>query len=414
MHNNRQSISEFQNSEVARGEMGHRYHGSILSSTSPRNPQQKCFVVPELKRFETTTYDKLYSGTSVADKLLLAIDKMRYSDGSGDPKGFISFLEKSCLGKGLFVRTRGNRLHVKLKNAETCMRYAEFLTYFEESCLGHTAFKDAIVAAWKDDVAVQELRALAIYSIILSRLWMKRFYVKHGGELTHMGAFRDVRMVIENLKSYIEQGDCFSVNEITCDLYGNAILTNIQGEPIVDGDIWLAGQHLEHMSKMVLVIFEGTLLDLQHQYSDYLSLSDEALAERELSTTSTPLHNIAAEQEVGMVSAAQKRAPGATMLYMGSHIKATRNKTLTFLMSLPEDEWRRRVALARSLGRSAKLKGVSARREVKEEILKRVATKQKEVVRKETMSAQRDKVKDRKLLGERITEAAARDVEHIM
>ena len=99
---------------------------------------------------------------------------------------------------------------------------------------------------------------------------------------------------------------------------------------------------------------------------------------------------------------------------MGSHIKATRNKTLTFFMSLPEDEWRRRVALEKSLGRSAKLKGVSARHEVKEEILKRVATKQKEVVRKETMSAQRDKVKDRKLLEERITEAAARDVEHIM
>ena len=145
-------------------------------------------------------------------------------------------------------------------------------------------------------------------------------------------------------------------------------------------------------------------MDLQRQHSDYLSLSKEALAECELST---PLHNIAAEQEVGMVSAAQKRAPGATM----SHIKATRNKTLTFFMSLPEDERRRRVALARSLGRSAKLKGVSARREVKEEIVKRVATKQKEVVRKETMSAQWDKVKDRKLLEERITEAAARDVE---
>ena len=368
-----------------------------------------------LKRFEITAYDKLYSGTSVADKLLLAIGKMRYSDGSGDPKGFVSYLEKSCLGTGLFVRTRGNRLHVKLKNAETCVRYyAELLTYFEESCLRHTAFKDAIVAALKDDVAVQELRALAIYSIILSRPWMKRFYVKHGGELTHMGAFRDVRMVIENLKSYIEQGDCFSVNEITCDLFGNAILTNIQGEPVVDGDIWLSGQHLEHVSKMVLAIFEGTLLDLQRQYSDYLSLSEEALAERESSTTSTPLHNIAAEQEVGMVSAAQKRAPGATMLYMGSHIKATRNKTLKYLNSLPEDERRRRVALAISLGRSAKLKGVSARRDVKEEIVKRVATKQKEVVRKETISAQRDKVKNRKLLEEKITEAAARDVEHIM
>ena len=75
---------------------------------------------------------------------------------------------------------------------------------------------------------------------------------------------------------------------------------------------------------------EGTLLDLQRQYSDYLSLSEEDLAEFELPKASTPLHNIAAEQEVGMVSAAQKRAPGATMLYLRSQIKATRNKTLPF------------------------------------------------------------------------------------
>ena len=79
---------------------------------------------------------------------------------------------------------------------------------------------------------------------------MKRFYVKNSGELTHMGAFRDVKIVIENVKSYIKRGECFSVNELICDLFVDPILTNIQGEPVVDGDIWLTGQHLEDVSKM--------------------------------------------------------------------------------------------------------------------------------------------------------------------
>ena len=128
--------------------MGHRYHGSILSSTSPRNPQQNALSC--MKRFEATPspYDKPYSGTSVADKLLLAFDKVRYSDESGDPKRFASFLENSGLGKDLFVRTPGNRLHVKLKNAETYVRYyAECLTYLEGGYMRITPFKDAIMAA---------------------------------------------------------------------------------------------------------------------------------------------------------------------------------------------------------------------------------------------------------------------------
>ena len=41
-----------------------------------------------LKGFETDKHEQLFSGTSIADKLLLAIDKLRYHDGSGDPMGF--------------------------------------------------------------------------------------------------------------------------------------------------------------------------------------------------------------------------------------------------------------------------------------------------------------------------------------
>ena len=60
-------------------------------------------------------FDKLFSEGSLADKVILAIDKFIFSDSSGDPKGFIAFLVRNNLPCGLIVRTRAIDCTLKVK-----------------------------------------------------------------------------------------------------------------------------------------------------------------------------------------------------------------------------------------------------------------------------------------------------------
>ena len=64
--------------------------------------------------------------------------------------------------------------------------------------------------------------------------------------------------------------------------------------------IWRAGAHLVPVSHMVMkILLECTLAVLKHHYTEYLGLINEELMERE-AFRSTAVHNIAAEEEVGM------------------------------------------------------------------------------------------------------------------
>ena len=99
-----------------------------------------------------------------------------------------------------------------------------------------------------------------------------------------------------------------------------------------------------------------------------LALTNEELVERE-ALTSTPVHNIAAEEEVGMVSAAQKKAPGATMVFHASKIKSVRNRSVGYLSGLPAAEQKKRIALAVAGGRSTKQEAILQGQALKAEVI---------------------------------------------
>ena len=221
-----------------------------------------------------------------------------------------------------------------------------------------TPFKDAILVALTSDTAIQEMTALSIYSIICSKPWMKRLYVGRKENVSYWDAFRLVKKVISKVEYYAEKGEQFTINDIDSDLFGTPLTTDIMRKPIdSNADIWRAGANLVCVSHMVLRIFECTLAVLKHQYADYLALTDEELVERE-ALSSIPVHNIAADEEVGMVSASQKRAPGATMVFHASKIKSARNKCVSYLSGLPATEQQKRIAFAVTGGRSTKQEAV--------------------------------------------------------
>ena len=142
-------------------------------------------VLSSLKKF----------GTSLADKVILGLDKMRYNDGCGDPKGFKAYLIRKEIPQNAIVRCRGNRLHVKLRNAESCVKYKhEILEYLKENCLRNTTFKKTIVDALETEITQNHLRALVIFSNILSKPWMKTLYLEENNKLTHWEAFNIVKL----------------------------------------------------------------------------------------------------------------------------------------------------------------------------------------------------------------------------
>ncbi len=65
----------------------------------------------------------------VIANIVLQVNKLRYKDGKGDPKGFQTFLQDNNLPKGLIhvPRYRGNRLHILF---HIISHYELFLDFF--------------------------------------------------------------------------------------------------------------------------------------------------------------------------------------------------------------------------------------------------------------------------------------------
>ena len=96
-------------------------------------------------------------------------------------------------------------------------------------------------------------------------------------------------------------------------------------------------------------------------------------------TQSTGVHNMDAEEMMGLLSAAQNRAPNATMLYLSSKIKSTRNKTLVWLKKINTEEQRRHIKLATLTAPTVKLQNKVHSSDVQQEIIRRL--QQKEIKR---------------------------------
>ena len=64
-----------------------------------------------LKKLQDTS-GFLFGKDCLAASIVLQMNKMRYKDGKGDPRGFTCFVDNHGLPRGLIPRYRGNRLHV--------------------------------------------------------------------------------------------------------------------------------------------------------------------------------------------------------------------------------------------------------------------------------------------------------------
>ena len=291
-----------------------------------------------LKDNEKGNLGKLFNSKSVClmERVIMAMNKMRFNDKVGDPKGFVNFLVRRKLGKGLLKRARGNRIHLYFHLAELyVIHYDVFVEFLESYCTVSNPLRNSLLHDFCMEETQFQMKCMTIFGNIFSRVWMKMFYTKSSDELTitYIGAYKLVVEVIE------------TINSMTKDLQLGNLDKDIFGNPLPKHEkVWNFSPTQEPaVNHMIMTMLEASLCVLQIQYKPYMEMN---LGEVKKVTGSTRVHNMDAKEMDGLFSAAQDRAPSATMLYLSSKIKATKNKTVDWIQDQPEDQQKRHISLA--------------------------------------------------------------------
>ena len=77
-----------------------------------------------LKSYEQNIVGKVWGRNCIAGNKVLAMNKLRFKNGKGDPHGFATFLYNKQLPRGIIPRYRGNRLHI-LFHIHVCGMYVQ-------------------------------------------------------------------------------------------------------------------------------------------------------------------------------------------------------------------------------------------------------------------------------------------------
>jgi hypothetical protein len=318
-----------------------------------------------LKLMEITK-SKLFGSGCRAEKVILALNKMRFKDSKGDPHGFRVFLDDQNLPQSLVVRYRGNRLHVLFKLAAVYItHYTHIKTYLTTRCLHNSELKTSLIKDYTDDpITKLQLRVLAIIGKILSGPWFKRFYRSQDEQVHHMDAFIAIKECYSCME-VLASKEKIHLEDITQDFFGDPI-------DVSDKVLWtLDGSSVDEFSMMLKAVLTAIMTVVQRQYKNYYSM--EMTDELRSKLASARTHNMDSEEVMGMFSASQARAPRATLLFISSKIRSKKNKTVDFILSHPEPE----IIVMTSIAAAAKLKRraqVSAS-ELKKELSRRIADK---------------------------------------
>ena len=106
----------------------------------------------ELGKMEASR-GKSFGKDCIAANFILSVNKLRYKDGKGDPRGFISFLEKHHL-------PRENRLHMLFKISGLLVEHLDLFLDFLKSGTSCGGLRAGVLEDLKTETAKIELLVL--------------------------------------------------------------------------------------------------------------------------------------------------------------------------------------------------------------------------------------------------------------
>ena len=288
---------------------------------------------------------------------IYGLSKMRYKQGTGDPKGFKLFLKKENIPCKTIVRYVGNRLHVLFHLAGIFYHLqTKLLDYLNNYCNNCTTLRTALVKDLKNPSILLHLKVLGLLGKLLTGPWMVVLY-GNKQNLTNLEVIPLVKACITNLKSV--ENDPKKLLRMKVDFFDQTLDTS---EILLSLQSEIDDVTSPHFTSTVQSLIQGSVLVLERQLEAYLTgdLSNPTNAMLD-QTKSAPVHNIFAEQVLGMTDHQHHRCPNATVGYIDGKVKASKNKTLDWVETKTMEEQEKMIMF--SIKRARTVRAIRKKRE---------------------------------------------------
>ncbi|KAK0065977.1 hypothetical protein Bpfe_004774 [Biomphalaria pfeifferi] len=137
----------------------------------------------------------------MAANLVLQINKLGFINSKGDPKGFVCFLIKNNLPKGLVPRYRGNRLHILF---HICGLFIHHYTILLDFCKKLQSRLWRITISCCDETAKKkQMCALGMVGKLLTAPWLKLFYIPKTERMAYFKAIEFIKDALERIKKSV-------------------------------------------------------------------------------------------------------------------------------------------------------------------------------------------------------------------
>ena len=330
-------------------------------ATKARSALKKCEeVIPNLSK-------AVFGKDCIAANIVLAMNKMRYKDGKGDPRGFITFLENENLPRGILPRYRGNRLHVLFHICGIFIQHHNTFKKFLEKGTACGGLRTSILADFRDTTGHTEMQVLGLLGKVFSGPWMRKFYRSAEDQIDHVEGIAVVKRVVQKLTVERRPLDLLTwEKDIFDDQMDSSDATLLAlRQPPKDPELF---------TKMMQACLIAILDVLDRQYKKYFDTDvTEQLKEE---TKSARTHNIDAEEVMGMFSAAKKRAPNATICFLSCKMRAQKNRTVGYLDAMDKEKRNSILKKAIKLGLEQRQRRKLKQRDLRVELSRRQAEKQ--------------------------------------
>ena len=290
--------------------------------------------------------------------------KMRYKQGKGDPAGFKMFMRQENIKPSMIVRYVGNRFHVLFHLAGVLYLLRDKLMMYLENVCHNTTLRTALIQDLKNRTIILELRALGLIGKLVTGPWMKHFYASQ--HMTNLDIVPAINMCMNNLNllranpsiALIIKTDIFIFGSILDD---ESVLKHLQESS------FSSAEH-ETFNEIFALLLQGVIDVINKQMDDYLRGELATLSPSKCcQSKSAPVHNMFSEQTLGLADHQLRRAHNAKIGFIDGKVKATKNKTMSWLSTKSSAEQSKIISF--STKRACKMKIIQHQRE---ETLKRV------------------------------------------
>ncbi len=128
------------------------------------------------------------------------MNKMRYMDGKGDPRGFTIFLNDKNLPLGLIPCYRGNRLHIFF---HICGIFSSHHAALKSYLCGGTScgsLRASILEDFNSTAGQVEMQVLGLLGKLLTGPWMTKFYIGADDQTDYIKGIEIIKETVQKLK----------------------------------------------------------------------------------------------------------------------------------------------------------------------------------------------------------------------